>query len=266
LCSEVQCTLFAMVGEMVQNSQSLYSFTLNAFIIIHEYIYSHSTAKFIFKKYINSHLTTYFLFTNTFTRIYRMHYLSTCLFSHLSDFDHTQESGSNASRSAARQELFLLQEKTNSRPWTGEWDLDWVFTLRALVNPRQTEFIALFYSWSWRYFKRRQIHSYHATCATLYTIRTGTGNMYCVKSYLRYVHTGPVQMDPIQKPFMQNLLSVLSVRVQAGPFLIISRELGLVWTHEQVILDRNHLWPIQCEHSFSFSSSEGKEREPCFRI
>ena len=29
-----------MVGEMVQNSQSLYSFTFNALIDIHEYIYS----------------------------------------------------------------------------------------------------------------------------------------------------------------------------------------------------------------------------------
>ena len=32
-----------MVGEMVQNSQSLYSFTSTAVIVIHEYIYSHST-------------------------------------------------------------------------------------------------------------------------------------------------------------------------------------------------------------------------------
>jgi len=44
-----------MVGEMVQNSQSLYSFTFNAVIIIREYIYSYSTTKFMFKKYINSH-------------------------------------------------------------------------------------------------------------------------------------------------------------------------------------------------------------------
>ena len=35
-----------MVSEMVQNSQSLYSFTFNALFIIHEYIYSHSTTKF----------------------------------------------------------------------------------------------------------------------------------------------------------------------------------------------------------------------------
>jgi len=28
-----------MVGEMAQNSQSLYSFTFNAIIIVHEYIY-----------------------------------------------------------------------------------------------------------------------------------------------------------------------------------------------------------------------------------
>ena len=62
-----------MVGEMVQNSQSLYLFTFNAFIIIHEYIYSHSKTKFIFKKYINSHLATYVLFTNIFTHIYEMY-------------------------------------------------------------------------------------------------------------------------------------------------------------------------------------------------
>ena len=60
-----------MVGEMVQNSQSLYSFTFNAVIFIHEYIYSHSTTKFIFRKYINSHFKTIFLFTNIFTHILR---------------------------------------------------------------------------------------------------------------------------------------------------------------------------------------------------
>ena len=48
-----------MVGEMVQNSQSLYSFTFNALIDIHEYIYSHSTTEFTFKKYIYSHLPVY---------------------------------------------------------------------------------------------------------------------------------------------------------------------------------------------------------------
>ena len=37
-----------MVGEMVQNSQSLYSFTFNALIAIHENIYSHSTKKYLF--------------------------------------------------------------------------------------------------------------------------------------------------------------------------------------------------------------------------
>ena len=65
--------MIIMVGEMVQNSQSLYSFTFTVVIIIHEYIYSHSTTKFIFKKYINSHLTTYFVFTNIFTHIYGMY-------------------------------------------------------------------------------------------------------------------------------------------------------------------------------------------------
>ena len=51
-----------MVSEMVQNSQSLYSFTFNALFIIHEYIYLH--------------LTTYFLFTKIFTHIYG------CIYSH----------------------------------------------------------------------------------------------------------------------------------------------------------------------------------------
>ena len=62
-----------MVSEMVQNSQSLYSFTFTAVIVIHEYIYSHSTTKFTFKKYICLHLTTYFSFTNIFTHIYGMY-------------------------------------------------------------------------------------------------------------------------------------------------------------------------------------------------
>ena len=67
-----------MVSEMVQNSQSLYPFTFNAVIVIHEYIYSHSTTEYTFKKYIYSHLTVYFLFTIiflTFTR--RLHSHST---------------------------------------------------------------------------------------------------------------------------------------------------------------------------------------------
>ena len=62
-----------MVGGMVQNSQSLYSFTFNAIFSIHEYIYSHSTTKLLFKKYIYLHLTTYFLFTKIFIHIYGMY-------------------------------------------------------------------------------------------------------------------------------------------------------------------------------------------------
>ena len=65
--------MFSIVGEMVQNSQSLYSFTFTAVIVIHEYIYSHSTTKFTFKKYTCLHLTTYFSFTNIFTDIYGMY-------------------------------------------------------------------------------------------------------------------------------------------------------------------------------------------------
>ena len=37
-----------VVGEMVQNSRSLYAFTFNVLIAIHEYIYSHSTTEFTF--------------------------------------------------------------------------------------------------------------------------------------------------------------------------------------------------------------------------
>jgi len=39
--------LLGMVGEMVQNSQSLYSFAFNVVIIIHKYIYSHLQDVFI---------------------------------------------------------------------------------------------------------------------------------------------------------------------------------------------------------------------------
>ena len=70
--SQLPNRLSSMVSEMVQNSQSLFSFTFNAVIVIHEYIYSHSTTKFTFKKYIYSHLTVYFLFTIIFTHIYEM--------------------------------------------------------------------------------------------------------------------------------------------------------------------------------------------------
>ena len=62
-----------MVGEMVQNLQSLYSFTFNALTDIHEYIYSHSTTEFTFKKYIYSHLPVYFLFTIIFAHIYELY-------------------------------------------------------------------------------------------------------------------------------------------------------------------------------------------------
>ena len=34
------CDFLVMVGEMVQNSQRLYSFTFSAIIVIHQYIYS----------------------------------------------------------------------------------------------------------------------------------------------------------------------------------------------------------------------------------
>ena len=62
-----------MVGEMVQSSQSLYLFTFNTLIIIHEFIYSHPATKFKFKKYVNSHLTTYVLFRNVFIHIYEVY-------------------------------------------------------------------------------------------------------------------------------------------------------------------------------------------------
>ena len=77
-----------MVGEMVQNSQSLYSFTFNALIYIHEYIYSHSTTEFTFKKYIYSHSPVYFLFTIIFAHIYEM---SSFTFNELYPFTFTIE-------------------------------------------------------------------------------------------------------------------------------------------------------------------------------
>ena len=77
-----------MVGEMVQNSQSLYSFTFNALIDIHEYIYSHSTTEFTFKKYIYSHLPVHFLFTIIFAHIYEM---SSFTFNELYSFTFTTE-------------------------------------------------------------------------------------------------------------------------------------------------------------------------------
>ena len=72
----------------VQNSQSLYSFTFNALIDIHEYIYSHSTTEFTFKKYIYSHLPVYFLFTIIFAHIYEM---SSFTFNELYPFTFTIE-------------------------------------------------------------------------------------------------------------------------------------------------------------------------------
>ena len=77
-----------MVGEMVQNSQSLYSFTFNALIDVHDYIYSHSTTEFTFKKYIYSHLPVYFLFTIIFAHIYKM---SSSTFNELYPFTFTIE-------------------------------------------------------------------------------------------------------------------------------------------------------------------------------
>ena len=79
---------WSMVGEMVQNSQSLYSFTFSALIDIHEYIYSHSTTEFTFKKYIYSHLPVYFLFTIIFAHIYEM---SSFTFNELYSFTFTIE-------------------------------------------------------------------------------------------------------------------------------------------------------------------------------
>ena len=80
--------LSTMVGEMVQNSQSLFSFTFNALIDIHEYIYSHSTTEFTFKKYIYSHLPVYFLFTIIFAHIYEV---SSFTFNELYPFTFTIE-------------------------------------------------------------------------------------------------------------------------------------------------------------------------------
>ena len=60
-----------MVGEMVQNSQSLYAFTFNVLIDIHEDIYSHSTTEITFLKlFIHIYLCISYsrLYLLTFTR------------------------------------------------------------------------------------------------------------------------------------------------------------------------------------------------------
>ena len=65
-----------MVGEMVQNSQSLYSFTFMAVIVIHEYIYSsHSTTVYIQEIYLF-----------TFNDIFLIHEY---IYSHLRDVSFT---------------------------------------------------------------------------------------------------------------------------------------------------------------------------------
>ena len=64
---EITSKMTSMVGEMVQNSQRLHSFTFNAVIVIHEYIYSHSTTNFtlndvfLIHEYIYSHLRDIFI-------------------------------------------------------------------------------------------------------------------------------------------------------------------------------------------------------------
>ena len=92
-----------MASEMVQNSQRLYSFTLNVVIFIHEYIYSSSTTEFTFKKYIYSHLTVYFLFTIIFTPIYEISsfIFNTFIFVHIHDRNiHSPFSAQHLSASA----------------------------------------------------------------------------------------------------------------------------------------------------------------------
>ena len=65
-----------MVGKMVQNSQSLYSFTFNVVIVIHEYFYSHSATEFTFMIYIYSHLMVTGLCLVTFTiKLQSTHYI-----------------------------------------------------------------------------------------------------------------------------------------------------------------------------------------------
>ena len=74
------CLLWLAKWRKIHN---IYIHTHPMLFIIHQYIYSHSTTKFLFKKYISSHLitTTYILFTNIFTYIY-----GTYLFIHIQRF------------------------------------------------------------------------------------------------------------------------------------------------------------------------------------
>ena len=111
ISAEEGLMLDTIVSEEVQNSQSLYSFTFNALFIIHEYIYSHSTTKFLFKKYIYSHLTTYFLFTKIFTHIYGF------IYSHSTVYIRSHQGGAEDSYSAWH--FFcvrIIQQKVTSHP------------------------------------------------------------------------------------------------------------------------------------------------------
>ena len=104
---------FSMVGEMVQNSQSLYSFTFNVLIDIHEYIHLHSTTEFTFKKYIYSHLAVYFLFTIIFAHIYEMYH------SHSTSYIHSHSRSKYSFSIFCAPPLRISQCKT----WTVDYGL-----------------------------------------------------------------------------------------------------------------------------------------------
>ena len=58
-----------MVGEMVQNSQSLYAFTFNVLIDIHEYICSHSTTEFTSEIYLFTFTCVFLIHDNIFSHL-----------------------------------------------------------------------------------------------------------------------------------------------------------------------------------------------------
>ena len=109
----------SMVGEMVQNSQSLYSFTFNALIDIHEYIFIHIQQPNLHSRNIFMHIYLCIpysrLYWLTFTR---------CLHSHSTSYIHSHSRSQYSFNIFCASPLRIGQYKT----WTAEYGLrttDW---------------------------------------------------------------------------------------------------------------------------------------------
>ena len=75
-----------MVSEMVQNSQIPYTFTFNDVILVHQYIYSHSTTTLSFNMYTNSHSILRYEYIHSHFRHIHSHSISIFLFNSVAIF------------------------------------------------------------------------------------------------------------------------------------------------------------------------------------